>query len=69
MGYYHTCGLLAGGAAYCWGYNDEGQLGTGDKRYRLTPTAVAGLGSGGGRGAYLIKFYNLSDYLPGHTRI
>lgn len=24
-GYYHTCGLKAGGSAVCWGYNDYGQ--------------------------------------------
>jgi alpha-tubulin suppressor-like RCC1 family protein len=38
----HTCGIRAGGAAYCWGHNVDGRLGTGDFVDHLAPTPVAG---------------------------
>lgn len=38
----HTCGVAAGGAAYCWGYNGDGNLGDGTTMLRTTPVAVAG---------------------------
>jgi alpha-tubulin suppressor-like RCC1 family protein len=40
----HTCGVMAGGAAYCWGDNEQGQLGTGsaDLDPHALPTAVSG---------------------------
>ena len=38
----HTCALVAGGVAYCWGQNVHGQLGDGTNGNRATPSQVAG---------------------------
>ena len=38
----HTCALTSAGVAYCWGENDDGQVGDGTDTNRLTPTAVSG---------------------------
>lgn len=41
-GYYTTCGIASGGAAYCWGQNASGQLGTGDLTDASVPRPVGG---------------------------
>ncbi len=38
----HTCGLVGSGAAYCWGENAFGALGTGSTTPRSTPVQVLG---------------------------
>ena len=37
-----TCGVTSGGAAYCWGLNQSGEVGDGSTVTRGAPTAVAG---------------------------
>ena len=41
LGRRHTCASDSGGGLYCWGNNDQGNLGTGDATQRLLPTLVA----------------------------
>jgi alpha-tubulin suppressor-like RCC1 family protein len=41
-GYEHTCAIVAGGAVYCWGRGDLGQLGNGGTRDGATAKLVSG---------------------------
>lgn len=41
-GYFHTCGLTTGGAAYCWGNNGSGQLGDPAFSGSAVPVGVSG---------------------------
>jgi alpha-tubulin suppressor-like RCC1 family protein len=36
----HTCGIRQDGTLWCWGENDDGQLGVGNTNRRAQPTAV-----------------------------
>jgi alpha-tubulin suppressor-like RCC1 family protein len=38
----HACAVATGGAAYCWGHNEQGQLGTGSTTNSAVPVAVTG---------------------------
>lgn len=44
-GYYHTCAVTTSGAAKCWGYGLDGQLGNGVTSNAVSPVNVSGIGS------------------------
>lgn len=52
--YQHTCAIDAYGAVYCWGLNDNGQLGNGNTTPSNTPVAVNMSGVLAGRRAKAI---------------
>ena len=41
-GYGHSCAVTETGAAYCWGFNDNGELGDGTYDYSPSPVLVSG---------------------------
>jgi alpha-tubulin suppressor-like RCC1 family protein len=43
-GYHHMCGIATSGAAFCWGFNDDGQLGNGlvSEEFDENETRVSG---------------------------
>ncbi len=55
----HSCGVTTDDAGYCWGFNEEGQLGDGSTVDRLAPVPVSGghafasLGAGDSHGCGL----------------
>ena len=43
VGEYHSCAVLQGGSASCWGNNANGQLGDGTTNTAMAPVSVTSL--------------------------
>ena len=41
-GYFHSCGVARDGKTYCWGRNEQGEVGTTARTLSTTPVRVAG---------------------------
>ncbi|RIJ71373.1 hypothetical protein D1871_14330 [Nakamurella silvestris] len=52
-GYDHTC-VTGAGHAYCWGKNDNGQLGTGDNLNTINPRSVSSTGVMAGKSVFAL---------------
>lgn len=58
IGQYHSC-AIAGGAVYCWGWNNHGQIGDGTTTANMTkPVAVSTVGALGGKTVTSISLGN-----------
>jgi alpha-tubulin suppressor-like RCC1 family protein len=63
-GWYHSCAVIVQ-AAFCWGLNDYGQLGTNDDIDYQVPTPVVGLGAGSGVTAIAAGAYHTCAIVDG----
>jgi len=71
---FHSCGLTQAGAAYCWGRNDNGQLGTGSFSATSTctllpggavPCEVAPVAVTGGHAFTMLDAHGVGDHVCG----
>jgi alpha-tubulin suppressor-like RCC1 family protein len=59
-GYFHTCAVTRGGQAYCWGRNNQGEVGNAPRALAAAPARVAG-----GTAFRLVEAANQFDYSCG----